>query len=228
MSKKPKTQASQQQNQVKALVASFSKGVKSDLLTMIAISRGIVAGMLADKYLGRHQDHYEASLRPHVLSVAQERGFGTFLEVRMPRTGGDRVGAFKKLDYVLSYGRQSIAIECKTIRSKGHILARQGVNTDLAKLKRFPSLVPLEMRASGWFVVAECARIRGRTTPIVIEKRFIKQVLGQIGVTEEALKTDKELIARGSRTAAQNLAFLSCGEVGSHYVCCLAFCVVSS
>jgi hypothetical protein len=55
-------------------------GIKPEPLTVKSICDGVVAGMLADHFLGRREAAFEAAIRPYVLSVAHKRGFGAFLE----------------------------------------------------------------------------------------------------------------------------------------------------
>ena len=208
-------------------IPTFSKGIKPEVLTMIDIARGVVAGMISDKYLGRHQNHYEASLRPHVLAVAQKRGFGAFLEVRFPRDGTvKKRGAYKKLDYVLSYGRQAIAIECKAIRPKTRELGKDGVAEDIKKLRRFPENIPQEIRASGWMLIAWDNGQDNRPTKKV-EVHFVKQIRNTLKLDGWTLLGDETIIKKRLRTPTLGQAILSSGHVGSYYAWCITVCVVS-
>lgn len=51
-------------------------GIKPEPLTAKAICDGVVAGMLADHFLGCSEATFESAIRPYLLAVAHKRGFG--------------------------------------------------------------------------------------------------------------------------------------------------------
>ena len=77
-------------------------GIKPEPLAAKAICDGVVAGMLADHFLGRSEAAFESAIRPYVLAVAHKRGFGAFLEFPLEKQTSGR-GAHKKIDAVLVY-----------------------------------------------------------------------------------------------------------------------------
>ena len=126
------------------------KGIKPELLTVADVAKGIVAGALADQFHGRAHSAYEAALRTPIASTAQKRGF----EVRMEhplKKRRPRPGSRKKIDVVLSYATQQIALECKTYRRRA---PRINLDDDCAKLRAFVGGASSEFRASGWLLVA--------------------------------------------------------------------------
>jgi hypothetical protein len=221
-----KDKISAKSSAITGLLATFSKGVKPEILTMVDICRGVVAGVISDKYLGRHESHYEASLRPHVLAVAQKRGFGVFLEVPLPREDHVKKGAHKKIDYVLTYGRQAVAIECKTMRPGIRDLVKSAVGDDLKKLKRFPSLVPEDCRASGWMLIAwDNSHPRGAATE---DEQYLDHISDRLNLDNWTVVTDTGIVDQNIRSVRLNQGILSSGRVGSYKAWCIAVCIAMS
>lgn len=126
-------------------------GLKPEPLAAQAICEGIVAGMVADHFLGRSEAAYEAALRPSVLAAAQKRGFGVYLEFPLAKVGNLTPGARKKIDAVIFYGRQVAAFEIKTIRGR---VGRLSLVKDLQKLRGFSFEAKAGQHVSGWQIVA--------------------------------------------------------------------------
>lgn len=78
-------------------------GIKPEPLAAKAICDGVVAGMLADHFLGRSEAAFESAIRPYVLAVAHKRGFGAFLEFPLEKQTTGR-GAHKKRLLAVSSG----------------------------------------------------------------------------------------------------------------------------
>lgn len=128
-------------------------GIKPEPLAAKAICDGVVAGMLADHFLGRSEAAFESAIRPYVLAVAHKRGFGAFLEFPLEKQTSGR-GAHKKIDAVLVYGKQALAFELKTIRKNA---LGFNLQEDLRKLQRFPDEVAQDgnqRSATSWQLVA--------------------------------------------------------------------------
>jgi Holliday junction resolvase len=205
-------------------------GIKPEPLATQAICEGVVAGMLADHFLGRSEAAYEAALRPSVLAVAHKRGFAAFLEFSLEKETPGR-GARKKIDAVLVYGRQVIAFEIKTIRRNaiGFTLAE-----DLSKLTSFVQDAATDeeiRRISTWQLIAWDSHafdhndVRSsdalRAGVALIEKQLVKAKLskGNWDVSN--------LLRPTSRTPSSGQVILAEGYVGNRRAWCLAVCVRS-
>lgn len=202
-----------------SLSLSFKKGTKPELLTLMEIARGVVSGMLSDHFQGRHQDTFEASLRPHILATAQKRGWAVMIEFKLPKISKGK-GSFKKIDYVLQYGRQVISIECKTVRPKVKSVIE--LQEDIKKLRRFTLLASSEHRVSCWQIVAwdsSSVKLLGGGNPnkinTMVKKAFLNQQL--------IIKTEADVI--NERTVKANQGVLIEGNVGAFRAYCLVVCV---
>jgi len=76
-------------------------GIKPESLTAKAICDGVVAGMLANHFLGCSEAAFESAIRPYLLVVTHKRGFGAFLEFLLEKQTSGR-DAHKKIDVVSS------------------------------------------------------------------------------------------------------------------------------
>lgn len=203
-------------------------GIKPESLTVKSICNGVVAGMLADHFLGRSEAAYEAAIRPYVLSVAHKRGFGAFLEFPLKKLTDGR-GAYKKIDAVLFYGNQTLALEIKTIREKG---SRFNLQEDLIKLRRFPGEVTNEeneRRRSSWQLVAWTSlSFPGIKSVQKGRNQGLDLFVQEIRHLSEApkLKISSALMDTVPRTATLGQLILSEGSVGDFHVWCAAICVV--
>jgi len=201
------------------LSLSFKKGTKPELLTLMEIARGVVSGMLSDHFQGRHQDTFEASLRPHILATAQKKGWAVTLEYKLKQAGKGR-GSHKKIDYVLQYGRQAMSIECKTVRPKvKKAIELQG---DIEKLRSFTMHATDEHRVSCWQIVAwdsSSVKLLGGGNPnkinTIVKNAFCNPKL--------IIKTEADVI--GERIVKANQGVLIEGNVGAYRAYCLVVCV---
>ena len=200
--------------------------------------------MFAGHFLGFREAEYEAALRSYVLPVAHVRGFRPYLEFPLEKSADSPArGACKKLDAVLFYCRQIIAIEFKTIRPDEAF----SLENDIDKLKDFvKQLTELDQKNDGvkrkitaWLLVAWTDEVlnsstkRTRGTPLetikwsenVFNKGFdkcekeITSELSGINLCELGAKARKS--SCGSHVHA-------CGLVDDFCVCCVAICVDGS
>jgi hypothetical protein len=202
-------------------------GIKPEPLTAKAICDGIVAGMLADHFLGRSEAAFESAIRPYVLAVAHKRGFGAFLEFPLEKKTPGR-GARKKIDAVLVYGKQALAFELKTILQNAIGFS---LKEDLLKLRRFPSEIvhdDLQRRSTSWQLVAwtsqtfpqEKSAQKGRDKGLALLKKEIEKCdpATQLTVSTAYVKTVP-------RSTALGRLLLSQGNVGNFHVWCAVICI---
>lgn len=203
------------------LAFTYAKGIKPELLTLMEMARGVVSGMLADHFQGRHQDSFESSLRPHILATAQKRGWAVSLEYKLPRDSASR-GSNKKIDYILQYGRQALAVECKTFRPK--VQAGIDISNDLEKLSRFSCLTRNEIRTSSWELITwdSFAEYKiGRGKPGFI----IKQVRAAFPGRKLKVVSESDIDAAHGRSVERNQAVVIEGSVGTYKAFCIVVCV---
>lgn len=202
-------------------------GIKPEPLTAMAICDGVVAGVLADHFLGRSEAAFESAIRPYLLAVAHKRGFGAFLEFPLEKQTSGR-GAHKKIDAVLVYGKQALAFELKTIRKDAISFNLQ---EDLRKLRRFPDEVAQDgnqRRATSWQLVAWTSQTFSRTKSAQQGREK-----GLALLTKEIEKGDAaaQLTVSGAyidnvpRSATLGQLLLSQGNVGNFHVWCAAICI---
>lgn len=202
-------------------------GVKPEPLTAKAICDGVVAGMLADHFLGRSEAAFEAAIRPSVLAVAHKRGFAAFLEFALEKQNSGR-GAHKKIDAVLFYGKQALAFELKTIRKNA---INFNLREDLLKLRRFPGEVAKndkERRVTSWQLVAWNSQTFSPTNSAREQREqglalFKKEV--EKGGAPSLETASTACIDSVSRSATLGQLLLSNGCVGDFHVWCAAACI---
>lgn len=202
-------------------------GIKPEPLTAKAICDGVVAGMLADHFLGRSEAAFEAAIRPHLLAVAHKRGFGAFLEFPLDKQTSGR-GAHKKIDAVLVYGKQALAFEIKTIRKEA---AGFDLQKDLRKLRRFPDEVAQDgnqRRVTSWQLVAWTSQT---FSPTESAQQGCREGLASLKKEIEKEKTAPRLtvleacIDTAPRSPMPGQLLLSQGSVGDFHVWCAAICI---
>jgi len=202
-------------------------GIKPEPLTAKAICDGVVAGVLADHFLGRSEAAFESAFRPYLLAVAHKRGFGAFLEFPLERQTSGR-GAHKKIDAVLVYGRQALAFELKTIRKNA---VGFNLQEDLGKLRRFPNEVVRngnQRRATSWQLVAWTSQTFSRIKSAQRERdkglALLKKEIGN-GAAAAQLTVSGAYIDNVPRSATLGQLLLSQGNVGNFHVWCAAICI---
>ena len=202
-------------------------GIKPEPPATKAICDGIVAGMLADHFLGRSEAAFESAIRPYVLAVAHKRGFGAFLEFPLEKQTPGR-GACKKIDAVIVYGRQALAFELKTIRRNA---IGFNLKEDLFKLRRFPAEIAQDgnhRRTSSWQIIAWTSHTFPGATSVQkgYEKgrALLKKEIEQ-GDTAMQLTVSDACIDTVPRSATLGQLLLSQGSVGSFHVWCAAICI---
>lgn len=202
-------------------------GIKPEPLTAKAICDGVVAGILADHFLGRSEAAFESAIRPYVLAVAHKRGFGAFLEFPLEKRTPGR-GAHKKIDAVLVYGKQALAFELKTIRKNA---IGFNLQENLRKLRRFPDEVAEDgnqRRATSWQLVAWTSQTFSRKKSAQQERDnglalFKKEI--------EKCDAASQMIISGAcidpvpRSATLGQLLVSQGSVGDFHVWCAAICI---
>lgn len=199
-------------------------GIKSEPLTAKAICDGVVAGVLADHFLGRSEAAFESAIRPYLLAVAHKRGFGAFLELPLEKQTSGR-GANKKIDAVLVYGKQALAFELKTIRKNA---VGFNLQEDLGKLRRFPDKVAQDgnqRRATSWQLVAWTSQTFSRTKSAQQERdkglALLKKEIEK-GDAAAQLTVSGACIDTMPRSATLGQLLLSQGNVGNFHVWCSA------
>jgi hypothetical protein len=202
-------------------------GVKPEPLTAKAICDGVVAGVLADHFLGRSEAAFEAAIRPYVLAVAHKRGFGAFLEYPLKKQIFGR-GAHKKIDAVLSYGKQALAFEFKTIRKNA---IGFNLQEDVQKLQCFPVEVSNndnQRRVTSWQIVAWTSQTFPRLNSVkqLLEKG-VDLLRREIRLSRAVpqLRLSDAFIGTVPRSATLGQFLLSEGRVGEFYVWCIAICI---
>jgi hypothetical protein len=213
-----------------SITPSWAKGIKPEILTMIDLARGVIAGMLADKYLGNQENTYEAALRPHCIAVAHKRGFSISLEFKLPREVQVNIGAHKKLDYLLTYGHQVIAIECKTICGEKRPLNIANIDIDLKKLRTVASLASKSIRSSAWLMIAEIRRKSkiGDSEVQIINHPPIKKLLKKLDIMPiDVISDDDDFLSKNKRKFIEGTTFISEGKVGSYHAWCIVSCVTA-
>lgn len=202
-------------------------GIKPEPLTAKAICDGVVAGVLADHFLGRSEAAFESAIRPYLLAVAHKRGFGAFLEFPLERQTSGR-GAHKKIDAVLVYGKQALAFELKTIRKNA---VGFNLQEDLGKLRRFPDEVVRDgnqRRATSWQLVAWTSQTFSRIKSAQRERdkglALLKKEIGN-GAAAAQLTVSGAYIDNVPRSATLGQLLLSQGNVGNFHVWCAAICI---
>lgn len=202
-------------------------GIKPEPLTVKVICDGVVAGVLADHFLGRSEAAFESAIRPYVLAVAHKRGFGAFLEFPLEKPTSGR-GAHKKIDAVLVYGKQALAFELKTIRRNA---VGFNLQEDLGKLRRFPDEVAQDgnqRRATSWQLVAWTSQTFSRTKSVQQERdkglALLKKEIEK-GDAAAQLTVSGAYIDNVPRSATLGQLLLSQGNVGNFHVWCAAICI---
>ena len=202
-------------------------GIKPEPLAAKAICDGVVAGMLADHFLGRSEAAFESAIRPYVLAVAHKRGFGAFLEFPLEKQTSGR-GAHKKIDAVLVYGKQALAFEFKTIRKNA---IGFNLQEDLRKLRRFPDEVAQDgnqRRATSWQLVAWTSQTFPPTKSAQQERdkglTLLKKEIEK-GNAASQLTVSDACIDTVPRSATLGQLLLSQGSVGDFHVWCAATCI---
>lgn len=202
-------------------------GIKPEPLTAKAICDGVVAGMLADHFLGRSEAAFESAIRPYVLAVAHKRGFGAFLEFPLEKQTSGR-GAYKKIDAVLVYGKQVLAFELKTIRRNA---IGFNLREDLRKLRRFPDEVAQDgnkRRATSWQLVSWTSQTfpRAKSAHHVRDQglALLKKEIEK-GDASAQLTVSDAYIDNVPRSATLGQLLLSQGNVGNFHVWCAAICI---
>ena len=204
-------------------------GIKPEPLTAKAICDGIVAGMLADHFLGRSEAAFESAIRPYVLAVAHKRGFMAFLEFPLEKQTPGR-GAREKIDAVLVYGKQSLAFEIKTIRQNG---TNFSLKKDLPKLRRFPAEIAQDgnqRRTTSWQLVAWASNAfpKAKSTQEELNNGFslLKKEIEKVVPVKKVTVSATE-VENVSRSASLGQFLLSQGNIGNHNVWCAAICLES-
>jgi hypothetical protein len=195
-------------------------GIKPEPLAAKAICDGVVAGMLADHFLGRGEAAFESAIRPYMLAVAHMRGFGAYLEFPLAKETAGR-GAHKKIDAVLFYGKQTLAFELKTVRKNA---IGFNLQEDLRKLRRFPDDAAQDnsqRRATSWQLVAWTSHTFPTTKSAQQERdqgiAFLKKAIEE-GDPASQLTVSDPCIDTVPRSATLGQLLLSQGDVGNFHV----------
>jgi hypothetical protein len=216
---------------------SLRFGVKPETSTMKAICCGIVSGMLADRFQGRLEAAYEAAIRPVLLAVCQKRRFSVSLEFKLPKehTGA---GSHKKIDALLVYGQQAIALEVKTIRPNTRSFS---IQEDLNKLQNFAAVINRDKenlpRFSAWQIVAwddlsmKRKNKQGKAKAIPDQQRVeafgvdaIVNGFRKAGLVVEPVSTDL-LAAKPRINFQQGQMMVMSGHICNAHDYCAAICV---
>lgn len=202
-------------------------GIKPEPLAAKGICDGVVAGMIADHFLGRSEAAFESAIRPYVLAVAHMREFGAYLEFPLAKETSGRE-AHKKIDAVLFYGKQTLAFELKTVRKNA---IGFNLQEDLRKLRRFPDEAAQDnsqRRATSWQLVAWTSHTFPKTKSAQQERdqgiALLKKAIEK-GDPAWQLTVSDACIDTVPRSATLGQLLLSQGDVGNFRVWCAAICI---
>lgn len=113
------------------IIVPERRGHKQPDVFIRALCRNIAINMCAIHLIKRSTIAYESLLRSYCVEVAQAYNWAFQCEVKLPRREGIERGAFPKIDFVLYYYRQVIAVELKHLRATARTI---DINSDIEKL----------------------------------------------------------------------------------------------
>jgi len=131
----------------------MKKGHKPEFLTVAKIAGALAGEILLADYTGKSKIVYEHYFRQTVVEVANSRGFQILPEYPLKKES-NTVGARKRIDYVLSYANQQIAIEIKVVKGGNSI---PDLKEDIEKLKKLTSQTLKDdekrFKTSNWIII---------------------------------------------------------------------------
>jgi hypothetical protein len=112
------------------------RGHKAEDLLIIAVARGIACYLQYLWIKGADTISYEALLRLPLSEIVGAKGWSYLCEYKLKNDSSHKKGAFKKVDFVLSYYDQVIGIELKLLKKDGNGKQSINLNYDYEKLEK--------------------------------------------------------------------------------------------